>query len=187
VVARSNRFFASSWVLRTRGNPSALAGIVQREMLRVDPQLPVAQIYSMAQIASKSTARQNFNMLLLGIFAGVALLLAAAGIYGVMAFTVEQRTAEIGIRVALGAQQMQMLGLIMRHGLLLAGIGVAVGLGAAFGLTRLLARLLFGVAPRDPITFVAATLLLAGVALFACWVPARRAAKVDPMVALRYE
>jgi putative ABC transport system permease protein len=187
MVALGNRILPSSWVLRARGNPSSLAGSVQREMLRVDPQLPVAQIYTMAQIVSKSTARQNFNMLLLGIFAGVALLLAAVGIYGVMAYTVEQRTAEIGIRVALGARQMQMLGLIMRHGLLLAGIGLAVGLGAAYGLTRLLKTLLFGVTTSDPATFVIVSAVLATVALLACFIPARRAARVDPVVALRCE
>jgi predicted permease len=187
LIALGNRVLPSSWVLRTRGNPSTLAGSVQREMLRVDPQLPVAQIYSMAQIVSKSTARQNFNMLLLGIFAGVALLLAAVGIYGVMAYTVEQRTAEIGIRVALGARQMQMLGLIMRHGLLLAGIGVAVGLAAAYGLTRLLKTLLFGVTASDPATFVAVSVTLTTVALLACFIPARRAARVDPVIALRSE
>jgi predicted permease len=187
VVALGNRVLPSSWILRTRGNPSALAGSVQRETLRVDPQLPVAQILSMAQIVSKSTARQNFNMLLLGIFAGVALLLAAVGIYGVMAHTVEQRTAEIGIRVALGARQMQMLVLIMRHGLLLAGIGVAVGLAAAYGLTRLLAGLLFGVTANDPATFVIVSVILTTVALLASFIPARRAARVDPVVALRCE
>ena len=187
LVALGNRIVASSWVLRTRGNPSTLAGGVQREMLRVDPQLPVAQVYSMARVVAKSTARQNFNMLLLGIFAGVALLLAAVGIYGVMAYTVEQRTAEIGIRVALGARQMQMLGLIMRHGLLLAGIGVAIGAGAAYGLTRLLAHLLFGVTASDPATFIVVSTILTTVALLACFIPARRAARVDPIVALRCE
>jgi predicted permease len=185
MVALGNRILPSSWVLRTRGNPAALAGIVQREVLRVDPQLPVAQVYSMARIVSKSTAPRNLNMLLLGIFAGVALLLAALGIYGVMAYTVEQRTAEIGIRVALGARQTQMIGLIMRHGLVLAGIGVAIGLGAAYGLTRLLAQLLFGVTANDPATFVIVAAVLATVALLACFVPARRAARVDPIIALR--
>jgi predicted lysophospholipase L1 biosynthesis ABC-type transport system permease subunit len=187
LVALCNRVVAASWVLRTRGNPAALAGSVQREMLRVDPQLPVAQVCSMARIVAKSTARQNFNMLLLGIFAGVALLLATVGIYGVMAYTVEQRTAEIGIRVALGARQVQMLGLILKHGLLLAGMGVAIGLGAAYGLTRLLAGLLFGVTASDPATFVIVSVILTAVALLACFIPASRAARVDPIVALRCE
>lgn len=187
MVARSNRFFPSTWIVRTSGKPSALASSVRREMLRVDPQLPVSKIFSMAQIVSISTARQNFNALLLGIFAGVALLLATSGIYGVMAYSVEQRTNEIGIRMALGAKQMQILRLIMGHGLLLALTGLAVGLGAAYGLTRLLRSLLFGVAANDPATFVVAPVVLAGAALLASFIPARRASKLDPVVALRYE
>jgi putative ABC transport system permease protein len=187
LIALGNRILPSSWILRTRGDPSTFAGGVQREVLTVDPQLPVAQIYSMAQLVSKSTAKQNFNMVLLAIFGGVALVLAAVGIYGVMSYTVEQRTAEIGIRVALGAQQMQMLGLILRHGLLLAVIGVAVGLGAAYGLTRLLTKLLFGIAANDPATFAVVAVTLTMVALLACLIPARRAARVDPIVALRCE
>jgi predicted permease len=187
MVALGNRILPSSWVLRTRDNPSDLAGSVQRETLRVDPQLPVAEIHTMAQVVSKSTARQDFNMLLLGIFAGVALVLAAVGIYGVMAYTVEQRTAEIGIRVALGARQGQMLRMILRHGLLLAAIGVAIGVGAAFGLTRYLKTILFGVTVNDPTTFILMPAILAFVAVLACLIPARRAARVDPIIALRCE
>ena len=187
MVALGNRILPSSWVLRARGNPSDLADSVQRETLRVDPQLPVAEIHTMAEVISKSTARQDFNMLLLGIFAGVALVLAAVGIYGVMAYTVEQRTAEIGIRVALGARQGQMLSMILRHGLLLAAIGVAIGVGTAFGLTRYLKTILFGVTVNDPTTFILVPVILTGVALLACLIPARRAARVDPIIALRGE
>jgi predicted permease len=187
LVRLGNSVIPSSWILRTRGNPSSLISHVQRETLRVDPQLPVGDIFTMARVVSKSTARQDFNMLLLGIFAGVALLLAAVGIYGVMSYAVEQRTAEIGIRVALGARQMQMVGLIMRHGLLLAAIGVVIGTGAAFGLTRFLKTLLFGVTVSDPATFVLTPALLTFVALLACFIPARRAARVDPVIALRSE
>ena len=187
MVALGNRILPSSWVLRTRDNPSDLAGSEQRETLRVDPQLPVAEIHTMAQVVSKSTARQDFNMLLLGIFAGVALVLAAVGIYGVMAYTVEQRTAEIGIRVALGARQGQMLSMILRHGLLLAAIGVAIGVGAAFGLTRYLKTILFGVTVNDPTTFILVPVVLTSVAVLACLIPARRAARVDPIIALRCE
>ena len=160
---------------------------VQREILAVDGQLPVSQIRTMEQVLSESTARQNFNMLLLSIFAGLALLLAAIGIYGLMSYTVEQRTQEIGIRLALGAGRGDMLKLVLRQGMLLAGIGVVIGLAAAFGLTRLLASLLFGVKATDPLTYAAVAVVLISVALFATYVPARRATRIDPLVALRYE
>jgi ABC-type antimicrobial peptide transport system permease subunit len=141
----------------------------------------------MEQVIAESTARQNFNMLLLSIFAGMALLLAAIGIYGLMSYTVEQRTQEIGIRVALGAGQRDMLKLIVRQGMLLAGIGVVIGLAAAFGLARLLASLLFGVKTTDPLTYAGVAAVLISVALLATYVPARRATKIDPLIALRYE
>jgi ABC-type antimicrobial peptide transport system permease subunit len=141
----------------------------------------------MDQVISDSTARQNFNMLLLTIFAGLALLLAAIGIYGLMSYTVEQRTQELGIRMALGAGQNDMLKLIVRQGMLLAGIGVVIGLAASFGLNRLLATLLFGVKATDPITYAAVAIVLVAVAFLACYIPARRATKIDPLVALRYE
>lgn len=129
----------------------------------------------------------GFYMQLLGIFAGVAVLLAAVGIYGVMSYSVNERTHEIGIRMALGAHRADVLGLVAKLGLKLTGIGVAIGVGLALGLTRLISSFLFGVKPSDPITYAAVALGLAGIALLACYIPARRAAKVDPMVALRYE
>jgi predicted permease len=183
----ANSVIPLSWAIRTANDPAALTAAVQREILAVDGQLPVSKIRTMEQVLSDSTARQNFNMLLLTIFAGLALLLAAIGIYGLMSYTVEQRTQEIGIRVALGAGRGDMLKLIVRQGMLLAGIGVGIGLAAAFGLTRLLASLLFGVKTTDPVTYVAVALILVSVALLATYVPARRATKIDPLIALRYE
>jgi putative ABC transport system permease protein len=183
----ANSVIPLNWAVRTASDPSALSTAIQREILAVDGQLPVAKIRTMEQVVSESTARQNFNMLLLSIFAGLALLLAAIGIYGLMSYTVEQRTQEIGIRLALGAGSGDMLKLIVRQGMLLAGIGVVIGLAAAFGLARLLASLLFGVKTTDPLTYVAVALVLTSVALFATYVPARRATKIDPLIALRYE
>ena len=187
MIALGNRILPSSWAVRGAGDPAALARAVQQEMLRVDPDLPVARVMSMDRLLAKSMARQNFNMILLGIFGGIALLLAAIGIYGVMSFTVEQRTNEMGIRTALGASTGQLLWLVIGHGLLLAGIGVAIGLAASFGLTRLMASLLYGVKATDAATFVAVAAILSAVAAVACYIPARRATRVDPITALRWE
>jgi putative ABC transport system permease protein len=183
----ANSVIPLSWAIRTGNDPASLSTAIQREILAVDGQLPVSKIRTMEQVLSESTARQNFNMLLLSIFAGLALLLAAIGIYGLMSYTVEQRTQEIGIRMALGAGRGDMLKLIVRQGMLLAGIGVAIGLASAFGLARVLASLLFGVKTTDPATYGAVALVLISVALFATYVPARRATKIDPLIALRYE
>ena len=183
----ANSVIPLSWAVRTANDPSSLSTSIQREILAVDGQLPVSKIRTMEQVVSESTARQNFNMLLLSIFAGMALLLAAIGIYGLMSYTVEQRTQEIGIRMALGAGRGDMLKLIVRQGMLLSGIGVAVGLAAAFGLARLLSSLLFGVKTTDPLTYATVAVVLFSVALFATYVPARRATKIDPLIALRYE
>jgi putative ABC transport system permease protein len=135
----------------------------------------------------RSTARQDFNMLLLTIFGGSALVLAAIGIYGLMAYSVEQRTQEIGIRMALGAEGGNVRNMIVLQGMRLVWIGAAMGLAAAFGLTRLIASFLFGVKAWDPLVFTAVPVVLAGVALFAVWIPARRATRIDPVNALRYE
>jgi ABC-type antimicrobial peptide transport system permease subunit len=149
--------------------------------------MPVAQIRTMEQVLAEGISRQNFNMLLLSIFAAIALLLAAIGIYGIMAYSVEQRTQELGIRMALGASRKSMLVLIVKQGMKLASIGVLAGLAVSYGLTRLLSSLLYGVKASDPITFSAVAVVLTLVALFATYIPARQAMKVDPVIALRYE
>jgi predicted permease len=183
----ANRVIPLSWAVRTSQAPGKLATAIQHEFLSVDGQLPVSKFRTMEQVISESTARQNFNMLLLTIFAATALLLAALGIYGLMSYSVEQRTQEIGIRVALGASGGDMLRMVIGRGLLLAGIGLAVGLVAAFGLSRLLSSMLFGVKANDPLAFGAVVVTLAAVACAAVYIPARRATRIDPLVALRYE
>jgi len=176
-----------SIVVRASSDPTSLANLVRREVLAVDQHQPVANIKTMSQMVADSVAKPHFNYLLLALFAGVALVLAAVGVYGVMAYTATQRTREIGIRLALGAQPRDVLKLVVGQGMLLTIIGLTIGLIAAFALTRVMTGLLFGVSPTDGATFMLITLLLAGVALAACYLPARRAAKVDPMIALRYE
>jgi predicted lysophospholipase L1 biosynthesis ABC-type transport system permease subunit len=183
----ANRVLPTSWIIRTSVNPLTLVQPITREFLAVDSEMPPARVRTMEQVISDVTARQNFNMLLLAIFAGVALLLAAIGIYGVMSYAVEQRTHEIGIRMALGAGTPDMLRLVVIQGMRLAGIGVTLGLLTAFAVTRVMAGLLFGVKPTDPPTYVAVALILAAVAFIGCYIPARRASRVDPVIALRYE
>jgi putative ABC transport system permease protein len=177
----------TSLVVRTQSDPASIAGAVKQQVWKVDPQLPLTKVQTMDEVASGSFAARRFNMLLLVIFAGLALVLAAVGIYGVMSYAVTQRTQEIGIRMALGARAVDVLRLIIRNGMTLISIGVVIGLAGAFALTRLLATLLFGVKPTDTLTFVTVSAVLIFVALLACYIPARRATKVDPLVALRYE
>jgi putative ABC transport system permease protein len=174
-------------VVRTSGDPfSVLAGI-KAQVRSVNPEQPLSDIRTMEQVLGESLAQRRFSLMLMGIFAGVSLLLAAVGVAGVMAFMVAQRTQEMGIRMALGAQRRDVLGLVLAQGLRLTALGLAMGLAGALGVTRLLSSMLFGVSPGDPVTFTGVSGLLAGVAFLACYLPARSATRVDPMVALRYE
>jgi putative ABC transport system permease protein len=176
-----------SLVVRTHSDPMASVGSVREAVQGLDRNLPVAEVRTMSQLVARSAAGQRFNMLLLVFFAATALLLASVGVYVVIAQTVSQRTREIGIRVALGAQRRDVMRMVMKQGLATTLLGVAIGLAAAFALTRVMSTLLFEVSATDPLTFGSIGALLIGVSLFACMIPARRATKVDPMVALRYE
>jgi putative ABC transport system permease protein len=160
---------------------------VRKAILEIDPTQPVANVRPLTEIVESSVGDRRLTAMLLGLFAVAALALAAIGLYGVIAFAVGQRTREFGIRVALGATQGDVLRLVFRRALLLALIGIAVGVAGSLGLTQFLTRYLYDVKPTDPVTFAGVSLLLLGVALLASWLPARRAAKVDPMVALRHE
>jgi putative ABC transport system permease protein len=175
-----------AWVVRTQMEPHALSSAIQ-EQLRQATGLPVSNVRSMMEVVSRSTSQEQFNMWLMTVFGASALLLAAIGIYGLMAYSVEQRTQEIGIRLALGAQMAQVKNMVVFQGMRLALVGVVLGVAAAFALARLIATLLFGVTPRDPIVFVGVPIVLTLVALVAVWIPARRASGVDPIIALRYE
>ena len=173
--------------VRTSTDPQAMASALVAQVHSLDSQLAVGKIRTMAQVVSSSVASPKFDTFLLGLFACLALFLAAIGVYGVLAYTTVQRTHEIGIRMALGAEPTQIMRLILAHGLKLALIGVVIGVAAALGVTRLISSMIFGVTPYDRVTFVVVAAVLVTVALLACYIPARRAMRVDPMVALRYE
>jgi predicted permease len=174
-------------LVRTAGKPSAFAGSLRKVIHSVDKDEPVSSFYTIDQLLSQSLASRRIRMVLLGTFAGLALLLAAAGVYGIVSYSVSQRTHEIGIRLAIGAQRSDIVRLVLREAMLMTLIGVAIGTVGAFGLSRFLHDLLYGVKPTDTSTFLIVTVVMAGIALAACLIPARRATKVDPMVVRRYE
>ncbi|HEV7797281.1 MAG TPA: ABC transporter permease [Pyrinomonadaceae bacterium] len=173
--------------IRTSVDPTSLVALARNEIHQVDPDQPISNVRTMDEVLSEETAPRQLGMTLLTIFAGLALLLATLGIYGVLAYFVVQHTQEIGVRMALGAQHSNILALVLKKGMMLTLLGVTIGLGIAFVITRLMASLLFGISTTDPLTYAGITLLLTTVAFFACYLPARRATKVDPMVALTYE
>jgi predicted lysophospholipase L1 biosynthesis ABC-type transport system permease subunit len=175
------------WLVRTHGDPHQYISAISEQLRQASGGFPVAQVRPMTEVVSHSTAREDFNMLLLSIFGASALALAAIGIYGLMAYSVQQRTQEMGIRMALGADRSSIRALVVWHGMRLAVVGVVIGIGAAFGLTRFIASFLFGVKSWDPLAFVTVPVLLSGIALLAVWLPATRAARLDPQQALRIE
>jgi ABC-type antimicrobial peptide transport system permease subunit len=177
----------TTFQIRTAGEPLNLAGTIRTVVQRIDPNLSLFRLRTLAAQVDESIGQERLVTTLASLFAGLALLLTCAGVYGVMSYSVNQRTSEIGIRMALGANTGDVLRLIVKQGMALVLLGTAIGLGASFALTRLLTNLLFGAKATDPLTFAAVTVLLTAIALLACWLPARRAMKVDPLIALRQE
>jgi len=182
-TVRTETFVARS----ERAGTEGFLNEVRQAVWSVNSNLPLASVRTMQEVYDKSVSRTSFTLVMLGIAGAMALTLGIIGIYGVISYTVSQRKREIGIRLALGAQGGDVLQMVLKQGTKLALVGVVIGIGAAFGLTRLMANLLFGVTAHDPMTFAAVAALLVLVALLACYIPARRATLVDPIVALRYE
>ncbi len=174
-------------MVRTKGDPDVLLQSLKARIWESNKSQPFYAVTTMDQLVSNSLKARRFNLMLLGALGLLALALASVGIYGVISFTTGQRTHELGVRMALGARTKDIMKLVVGEGMLLTLIGVLIGLAASFAVTRFLASLLFNVSPTDPLTFVVISILLAGIALLACYFPARRATKVDPLVALRYE
>ena len=179
--------FGSNLMVRTAGDPMGLIAAVKNQIAAVDPSAPLTHVKTMDQIVSGETAQPRFQTLLLSAFGALGFVLAMVGIYGVISYDVSQRTREIGLRLALGAQPKNVLGMVVREGMLLAGVGILVGIGGALAMGRLVSSLLYQIKPTDPATFISVSIVLAAVALMACYLPARRAMRVEPMVALRYE
>jgi len=179
--------WSANLVIHTKADPLRLTAAVRNRILTIDREVSIYDVQTMEHRLSSSISSRRFNLLLLGGFSLLALTLAAVGVYGVIAYIVTQRTHEIGIRMALGATVGNVLGLFIRQGMTLVAVGIALGLAGAWALTRIMKSLLFGVSATDPLTFVVSTLLLTVVAALACYLPARRAAKVDPLIAIKYE
>lgn len=183
----ANSALPMSWCIRSGADPKTVSAAAQKEFQAIDGTMAVARIRPMREVLAQQVARQNFNMVLLTTFAGIALLLAAIGVYGLMSYSVEQQTQELGIRLALGADHPDLVRLILRQGMLPAGLGVLLGLGIAFGITRVLGQLLYGVQAADPVSFGTVAVILVTVALISIYIPARRTGKLQPSVALRQE
>jgi predicted permease len=183
----NNKIIPMTWIVKTAVDPLTLSAAIRKQVLAADGSLAVARVRAANQVVAEATASQDFNMKLLSLFAGLALLLAALGIYGMLAYSVRQRQQEIGIRMALGARGGDVLRMVVFHGMELASAGIVVGVLGAMGLSRLLTSQLYGVKPNDPWTLAAVSAALAIIALVACWIPAHRATRVDPIIALRYE
>jgi ABC-type antimicrobial peptide transport system permease subunit len=183
----TNKLMPMNWLIRVSGEPLAYSQSIRNELLAVDSELASSSPRSLSQVLSASLSQQKMQTALLGSFSVAALLLGAIGLYGVLAYSVAERKQELGIRMALGSESGQILRLVIAHGLKLTLTGILIGVAIAFALTRFMNSLLFGVSATDPRTFVAVAVLLTLVALVACYVPARRATRVDPIVALRYE
>jgi putative ABC transport system permease protein len=166
-------------------DPAGGASALRAAVKSMDSELPLDEVYTMEEVISRSTAARRLNLTLLGAFAVIALVLSTAGLYGVISYTISQRTRELGIRMALGAQPSDVVKLVVRQGVVLAALGVGAGLVGAFGLSRLLERLIYGVSTRDPLTFGSLALLMGAIALLATWMPARRASRVDPIIAIK--
>jgi len=186
-TSKQSLFENMAIVVRSTVEPESIAPALRQAVAEVDRTVPVSRVKTMEHIVSESVTQPRFNLFLLGMFSGLALLLSVAGIYGVTAYTVTQRTHELGIRIALGAQVGDVLRMILGQGMAVIGMGLVIGLIAAFGLMRLMNSLLFGVSATDPFTFIGITVVLIAAGLLACYIPARRATKVDPLTALRYE
>jgi putative ABC transport system permease protein len=183
----SGQYASMTIVVRTKTNPMTLAGALPNAVKYVNAGIPVSNVASLQQIVANAVWQPRFNLIVIGLFAALALALAAVGIYGVIAYAVKQRTQEIGIRMTLGAQRSDVLRLVVGHGMKLTLAGITIGLGGALALAQVLAKLLFQVKPTDPLTLLSVVVVLTVVAFLACYLPARRASRIDPMVALRQE